>query len=160
MLCNDKVPSESPWEKQPVLPTAGFNERASDQLPTTEPNSNDSTRSTQSELPRQEKVLMATQSSLESFNPAAESIEDYKEWFDFHCTAHQIPEGRRKALCLTRIGCEAFAKLKTLVSPTPLNDLSLSSIVTTMTQHYKKDTVEIAGSSSGSNRRKNQLQIM
>ena len=27
---------------------------------------------------------------------------------------------------------------------TPLNDLSLSAIVTTMTQHYKKDTVEIA----------------
>ena len=78
------------------------------------------------------KVLMATQSSLESFNPAAESIEDYKERFDFHCTAHQIPEGRRKALFLTRIGRDAFAKLKTLVSPTPLNDLSLSAIVTTM----------------------------
>ena len=90
------------------------------------------------------KALMATQSSLESFNPAAESIEDYKERFDFHCTAHQIPEGRRKALFLTRIGRDAFAKLKTLVSPTPLNDLSLSAIVTTMTQHYKKDTVEIA----------------
>ena len=87
---------------------------------------------------------MATQSSLESFNPAAESIEDYKERFDFHCTAHQIPEGRRKALFLTQIGRDAFAKLKTLVSPTPLNDLSLSAIVTTMTQHYKKDTVEIA----------------
>ena len=79
------------------------------------------------------KVLMATQSSLESFNPAAESIEDYKERFDFHCAAHQIPEGRRKALFLTRIGRDAFAKLK--VSPTPLNDLSLSAIVTTMTQH-------------------------
>ena len=112
MLCNDKVPSKSPWDTQPVLLTAGFNERASDQLPTTGPNSSDSTRSTQSELPRQEKVLMATQSSLESFNPAAESIEDYKEWFDFHCTAHQIPEGRQKVLCLTQIGCEAFAKLK------------------------------------------------
>ena len=53
------------------------------------------------------EILMATQSSLESFNPAAESIEDYKERFDFHCTAHQIPEGRRKALFLTRIGCDA-----------------------------------------------------
>ena len=45
---------------------------------------------------------------------------------------------------MTRIGRDALAKLKTLVSPTPLNDLSLSAIVTTMTQHYKKDTVEIA----------------
>ena len=41
-------------------------------------------------------------------------------------------------------GRDAFAKLKTLVSPTPLNDVALSDIVTTMTQHYKKDTVEIA----------------
>ena len=90
------------------------------------------------------KMTMATQSSLESFNPSAESIEDYKERFDFYCTAHQIPEARQKALFLTRIGRDAFAKLKTLVSPIPLNDVALSDIVTTMTQHYKKDTVEIA----------------
>ena len=42
----------------------------------------------------------------------------YKERFDFHCTAHDIPQRRRKALFLTRIGREAFVKLKTLVSPT------------------------------------------
>ena len=48
------------------------------------------------------KMIMATQSSLESLNPSAESIEDYKERFDFYCTAHQIPEARRKALFLTR----------------------------------------------------------
>ena len=46
---------------------------------------------------------MATQFSLESFNPVAESIKDYKERFDFYCTAHQIPEARRKALFLIRI---------------------------------------------------------
>ena len=45
---------------------------------------------------------------------------------------------------LTLIGHDRFAKLKTLVSLTQLNDLSLSFIVTMMTQHYKKDTVEIA----------------
>ena len=44
---------------------------------------------------------MATQSMLESFNPTVESIEDYKERFDFYCTAHQIPEARHKALFLT-----------------------------------------------------------
>ena len=33
---------------------------------------------------------MATQSTLEVFNPEIESIDDYKERFDFHCTAHQI----------------------------------------------------------------------
>ena len=48
------------------------------------------------------------------------------------------------ALFLTQIGHDAFANLNTLFSSTPLNDLSLSAIVTSMTQHYKKDTVEIA----------------
>ena len=81
---------------------------------------------------------------MEVFNAEVESIDDYKERFDFHCTANQIPEGCRKALFLTRIGSDAFSKLKTLVSPTPLNDLSLDQIISTMRQHYKKDTVEIA----------------
>jgi len=94
---------------------------------------------------------MASQSSLESFNHAVESIEDYKEQFDFYCTTHQIPEARRKALFLTRIGRDAFAKLKTLVSPTPLSDVSLTAIVTTMMQNYNKDTVEIVSFSSISN---------
>ena len=105
------------------------------------------------------KMTMATQFSLESFNPSAESIEGYKERFDFYCTAHQIPEARRKALFLTRIGRNAFAKLKTLVNPTPLNDVALSDIVTTMMQHYKKDTVEIAERFKFFKRRKSQLQI-
>ena len=79
---------------------------------------------------------MATQSMLESFNPTVESIEDYKERFDFYCTAHQIPEARRKALFLTRIERDAFATLKTLLTPTPLTDVSLNAILTAMTQHY------------------------
>ena len=87
---------------------------------------------------------MATQSMLESFNPTVESIEDYKECFDFYCTAHQIPKARRKALLMTRIGRDAFAALKTLFSLTPLTDVSLNAILTVMTQHYKKDTVEKA----------------
>ena len=31
-----------------------------------------------------------------------------------------------------------------MVSPTPLSDLSLDQIITTMRDHFKKDTVEIA----------------
>ena len=44
---------------------------------------------------------------------------------------------------LTRIGREAFSKVKTLASPTPLTDLNLTQIVDYMKQHYKKETVEI-----------------
>jgi len=63
---------------------------------------------------------MASPATLEIFNPEVQSIDDYKERFDFHCTAHDISQRRRKALFLTRIGREAFIKLKTLVSPTHL----------------------------------------
>ena len=87
---------------------------------------------------------MASSVTLESFNAGVEDIDDYKERFDFHCTANQVADGRRKALFLTRIGRDAFLKLKTLVSPTPLSDLSLDQIITTMRDHFKKDTVEIA----------------
>lgn len=87
---------------------------------------------------------MASQSTLEPFDPTVESVEDYKERFDFHCTALGIREERQKALFLTRIGREAFLKVKTLASPTPLADLDLAQIVTFMKQHYKRETVEIA----------------
>ena len=45
---------------------------------------------------------------------------------------------------MSRIGQDAFAKLKTLASPTSLTDLSLEQIVATMSQHYKRETVDIA----------------
>ena len=84
------------------------------------------------------QLVMASSAALEVFNTEIENIDDYKERFDFHCTANQIPDVRRKALFLTR---DAFVKLKTLVSPTSLSDMTLSQIVTTMRQHYKRDTV-------------------
>ena len=87
---------------------------------------------------------MASSVTLEVFNPDVESIDDYKEQFDFHCTANQVPDGRKKALFLTRIGWDVFVKLKTLASPMLLSDLSLEQILSIMRQHYKRKTVEIA----------------
>ena len=69
---------------------------------------------------------------------------NYKERFDFHYTMNQISEGCKIALFLSRIGRDAFAKLKTLANPTVFTDLSLEQIVATMSQHYKRETVEIA----------------
>ena len=86
---------------------------------------------------------MASLSTLEIFNPDKETVDDYKERFDFHCIAHDIPQRQWKVLFLTRIGWDTFAKLKTLVSPTSLDDLSLTDIVMAMKQHYKKNTLEI-----------------
>ena len=80
---------------------------------------------------------MVVQSTLDSFDPAVESVDDYKERFDFHCTALGIPEERQKALFLTCIGRDVFVKVKTLASPTPLSELSLARIV-----EYIKDTLQ------------------
>ena len=87
---------------------------------------------------------MAGPLTLESFDSAVETVDDYKERFDFHCTALGIREDRQKALFLTRIGRDVFVKVKTLASPTPLADLTLAQIVEYMKGHYKKETVEIA----------------
>ena len=78
------------------------------------------------------------------FDPKVERVEEYKERFDFYCTAHAIEAGRQKALFLTRIRQAAYSKLKTLVNPTPMADLTLDQIVEKLASHYKPDTVEIA----------------
>jgi len=87
---------------------------------------------------------MASNSTLETFDPAVESVDDYKERFDFYCTAVGVRQDRLKALFLARVGREVFSKVKTLASPRPLNELDLPQIVDLMKEHYKKDTIEIA----------------
>ena len=75
---------------------------------------------------------MASSVTLEVFNPDVESVDDYKERFDFYCMANQISRERKKALFLTRIGRDAFVKLKTLASPTSHIELSLEQILSTI----------------------------
>ena len=94
---------------------------------------------------------MACSVTLDLFNIGVEDIDDYKEGFDFHCTANQVANGCQKTLFLTRIGRDAFLKLKTSVSPTQLSDLSLHQIIMTMRDHFRKDTMEIAERLSFSN---------
>ena len=84
------------------------------------------------------RYTMASSVTLEVFNPDVETIDNYKERFNFHCMANQVPDGWKKALFLTRIGRDALVKLKTLASPMALSDLSLEQILTTMRQHYKR----------------------
>ena len=62
---------------------------------------------------------------LREFDPLKESIEDFRERFDFYCLANNIrgkgeAVRRKQALFLTLLGQAAFAKLKTLASPTPI----------------------------------------
>lgn len=44
---------------------------------------------------------MAQFHQVEPFDPKVEQIEEYKERFDFYCTAHGIAEDKQKALFLT-----------------------------------------------------------
>ena len=60
---------------------------------------------------------METARSSDPFDPNVESIDDYKERFDYYCTAHGIADERKKALFLTRIGQKMYTKLKVWVSP-------------------------------------------
>jgi len=87
---------------------------------------------------------MATNLTLETFDPAVESVDDYKERFDFYYTAAGVRQDRLKALFLVRVGREVFSKVKTLASPWPLTELELPQIVDLMKEHYRKDTIEIA----------------
>jgi len=50
---------------------------------------------------------------------------------------------KKEALFLTWIGQDVFTKLKTLMSPTSLDQLSLPDIVAVMKQNYQKNTIEI-----------------
>lgn len=59
---------------------------------------------------------------------AIETVNDYKEIFDFPCTALGIREEQQKALFLTFIGCNVFMKVKSLASPTPLTDFKTCPI--------------------------------
>ena len=81
---------------------------------------------------------------LDHYDPKLERIEDYKERFDFYCVAHEVAEYWQKALFPTRVGQVTYAKLKTLVSPQPLTELSLDTIVAKLADHYHPETIEVA----------------
>ena len=68
--------------------------------------------------------------SLKEFDPTKESIEDYKEHYEFYCLANNVKsEGKhaqhKKTLFITLLGQETFAKLKVLTSPMSVTELTL-----------------------------------
>lgn len=88
--------------------------------------------------------------SLKEFDPAKESIEDFRERFDLYCLANNIrgenadAVHRKKAMFITLLGQATFAKLKVLASPTPVADLALDAIMEHLVAHYRPKTIEIA----------------
>ena len=51
---------------------------------------------------------------------------------------------KKKAMFITLLGQETFARLKILASPTTISELSLDAIMQHLTQHFRPTTIEIA----------------
>ena len=88
--------------------------------------------------------------NLREFDPKKESIEDFRERFNFYCLANNIRDNneenlrRKKALFITLLGQVTFARLKVLASPTPVSELTLDAIMERLIGHYRPQTIEIA----------------
>ena len=87
--------------------------------------------------------------ALKEFDAEKESIEDFKERFEFYCVANKFKnEGedlrRKKALFVTLLGHSTFAKLKTLASPTQVSELAMDDIMGLLLAHFRPQTIEIA----------------
>ena len=85
--------------------------------------------------------------NLREFNPKKESIEDFHERFEFYCVANGISgdnADKKKAMFITLLGQETFARLKILASPTNISELPLDAIMQHLTQHFRPTTIEIA----------------
>ena len=86
---------------------------------------------------------------LKEHDQEKESIEDFRERFDFYCVANMIKNEsndlrRKKVLFVTLLGHSMFSKLKVLASPTSVSDLSMKAIMELLVGHYKSQTIEIA----------------
>ena len=60
---------------------------------------------------------MASNSTLETFDPAVESVDDYKERFDFYCTA----AGSIKGIVLSQSWTGSVLESENIGQPTAAN---------------------------------------
>lgn len=102
--------------------------------------------------------------ALREFDALKESIEDFRERFDLYCLANKISgEGeaarRKQALFLTLLGQSAFAKLKTLASPTSVSELTLDQIMEHLISHRPSKLLRGLSFSRGINLAANPQQI-
>jgi len=75
---------------------------------------------------------------------------NFKQRFEFCCLANNIKAddevqlARKKAVFITILGQETFAKLRDLANPREITELTLNDIVDVLTAHYHPHTIEIA----------------
>ena len=85
--------------------------------------------------------------NLREFDPKKEPVEDFDEHFEFYYVAkgsHDDNAAKKKAMFITLLGQENFAKFKVLASPTTMNNLTLDATVPLLSQYFCLPTMEIA----------------
>ena len=81
---------------------------------------------------------------IKEFDIAKEAIEDFRQSFEFYCTANNIKaedeaqQARKKALFITMLGKATFVKLRDLASPDDITMLTSHG-----TPHFWPQTIEI-----------------
>ena len=87
---------------------------------------------------------------IKEFDPTKETIDDFRQRFEFYCTANNIKsddeaqQARKKALFITMLGQTTFVKLRDLASPNDITTLSLDQVIELLTAHYRPQIIEIA----------------
>ena len=92
---------------------------------------------------------MAAHGTLRDFDSTKESVEDFRERFEFYCLANNIKGERdrqrqKKALFVALLGQATFTKLKDLANPREIRDISLNEIMDLLIGHYRLKTIETA----------------
>ena len=87
---------------------------------------------------------------IKEFDPTQETIDDFRQRFEFYCTANNIKsedeaqQACKKVIFITTLGQATFVKLHDLASPKDIATLSLEEVVELLTAHYQPQTIEIA----------------
>ena len=72
---------------------------------------------------------------IKEFDPTKERIDDFRQRFEFYCTANDIKsededqQTHKKAIVITTLGQATFIKLCDLGSPNDIATLSLEQVV-------------------------------
>jgi len=87
---------------------------------------------------------------IKEFDSAKETIEDFRQCFEFYCMANNIKaedepqQAQKKALFITMLGQATFVKLRDLTSPDDIKTLTLEQVMALLTAHFQPQTIEIA----------------
>ena len=82
---------------------------------------------------------------IAAYDAGSEKLESYIERFDFYCLANKIDSDEgKKATFLSTVGASTFEKVKELLSPRTVQQVTYGMIIEKLISHYKPQCIEIA----------------